>query len=396
MGTAMVLLAIPPFFGATSSQVLAVSVGLVSLQAGQSAAVQTRASFSIKTPWLILVLVPVLCVGSLLALQIEPIQLPILGTVIIGISGLLVGVYTGIHATNILNQGKTVSYQIFILQRNLIWLFVVAVGSILAPEYIVFSIPIAWTIFVLARSESTTARGTMSSLVIGAVAGLVYRNDVNVARGMAAVAGNFTSWHYFFIVYAAIQALVGFVVVNEIFSRRDAISQKLTAVMILFGSSIVILLGLSASILTFVYEVAPLVIIYPAVVFVGVLVSIQAAIAHVLEMSVWVYIGGCAGFAALVLLAALKFPPGFGMAAELAISATIVGTALAVQALRANSTKGAHRAMRTRRAPGAHRKQYSEESGGHRRELGATGRSAPVRNYSRGVSYHPGEPKEIP
>jgi hypothetical protein len=154
---------------------------------------------------------------------------------------------------------------------------------------------------------------------------MLYRNDINIVRGMTPNA-DFRLWHFYLVGYVLIQALLGFLIVNEIYSRRADVQLKASKTLrfslfsILLGTSA---LGYAA------YLVLPRNLMVPAVlglaVILGVLVAIQAAIVHVFKGSNWVYAAGTAGVLSLLACASLNASPELGFLTELTISGTLAG-----------------------------------------------------------------------
>lgn len=328
MLAAMAILAVPPLLGVPAKHVLALSIALVSLQAGQAAAVQTRSTVRLSGPSIALLTTPILFLGALFSVEFAHISVSLSGMAMIGIAGLAVGAYIGGSATSFLDAGNPVGYQGFILKRNLVWLGVVLTCSFLMPDYLAYSIPVAWIIFILSNSSVGTRSSSIYPLVLGCITGVIYRNDVNIVRGMAS-ANEFTGWHYFLIVYATVQALLGFLVVNEIYSRRGRVAMLCTSARVrIFAISVIVLAALAGTSVTLLQSKTQMLTVWAIILILGIVVSTQASVAHVLNASSWVYVGGTGGFILLVLLAIGGSNPEVALACELVLSSCTVAVVL--------------------------------------------------------------------
>lgn len=341
--SASLLLTVPVLRGYSAEQVLGLSVLVVSVQAGQSAAVQTASNHSRRRVWLGLgsiVLLSLICVGAGI---VDVDRWSILRLVLLGAAGLGFGIYVGGIASERLLDANALGYQRTILSRNVAWLTTVAVASFLDADLLIASL-IAWTLAIGSqlfnasrggtyRRFDHTARNPNKGLWIGSLAGVLYRNDVNVARTMAPVA-MFDLWHLGFIVFSLSQAAVGYLVVNEVFSRRGLVRAWLTPRRTrIISSALIVFIGATGLVaaLPVAQEESGLVVSVAGLIVMAALVGVQATIAHVLNQSRPVYIGGAIGFLALLGSAAFSWPPGAGLALEMMISSTVVTGALLLQ-----------------------------------------------------------------
>ncbi|OZC96815.1 hypothetical protein CH281_23445 [Rhodococcus sp. 06-221-2] len=328
---AISLLALPAVIGSSAEQILGLAVSLASVQAGQAAAVQTMGSLKLRK-WVLLVVLFALMSAAVLLSDSGPISgIAGASSILLGISGLLVGLKSGQHASRILQDGSPVKYQGYILQRNVFWVVTVLVFAALNANWVIYGTTLAWIVTLLSLRSVTTCSGkSQLAAVMGAVAALVYRNDINVARSMAPIE-SFQAWHYTFIAYATVQALTGFLIINELFSRREELVVGLrpkhvhaVAASIVVFASVAFAINVPDFDRSAPFNVTTAIALFPL----GVLVSIQAALAHILSRSKTVYSAGLAGMAALVAAAVYGLGPAVGMAVELTVSGVILGVSM--------------------------------------------------------------------
>jgi hypothetical protein len=328
---AIALLALPAVVGSSAEQILGLAVSLASVQAGQAAAVQTMGSLKLRKWVLLAVLVALMSAAVLLSDSGPTNGIAGASSVLLGLSGLIVGLRSGQHASSILQDGSPVKYQGYILRRNVFWVVTVLVFAALNPNWVIYGTALAWVVTLLSLSSITTYSGkSQLAAVMGAVAALVYRNDINVARSMATTE-SFQAWHYTFIAYATVQALTGFLIINELFSRRQKLVVGLrpkhvhaVAVSIVVFASVAIAMNIPDFYRSSLFNISAAIVLFPL----GVLVSIQAALAHILSRSKAVYLAGLAGMVALIAAAVCGLGPAVGMAVELAVSGMIVGVCM--------------------------------------------------------------------
>jgi hypothetical protein len=329
------LLALPALLGCGRETVLLMSFIVVSVQAGQAAAVQTGAMNTrrLSLPWLGAVIVCIVCATR----NLVPLDDRVFYVVGAG-AGVLFGTYLGGYAATALGNGRAIDYQLLLLSRNTIWASAVLIGTGLFKLDPVVVTAASWTVlglwFSMAGGGSPERKPRVwgGGVWVGALAALVYRNDVNVSRGFAD-ASSFDSWHYGLIVYAFVQSIMGFLVVNEFFSRRETIARRYRSQerwartgfpLVFFGACAVagaIVAGQGTGSVVAIVWIACLS---------GMTVSVQAAVAHCLGHSLVVYIAGTLSFAALFVAGTLGATPGQALVCELVISGIIVAFVLFV------------------------------------------------------------------
>jgi hypothetical protein len=142
-------------------------------------------------------------------------------------------------------------------------------------------------------------------------------------------AEHFAQWHIALVAYSIVQAGIGYIVVNEMIPRSDAITQWQRGRSRTLYSSVVTIslvviavtaINIPSTTTWGISTVTSLACIAAT------LVAVQAALAHILDYSRVVYGAGLLGFAALCVTAALNLEPAAGLTVELAISGGTVAT----------------------------------------------------------------------
>jgi hypothetical protein len=328
------LLVIPGLAGAPQADTVLLSVLVVSVQAGQAVVVQVGSAFPNKwysTTAFALVLLLVIALGRGFAGE----QMNLLISIGLAIAGVLFGTFVGSVAQQRLVTGSAFSYQFVLLSRSLVWAVVLSLCLLLTPVDVLLGTFLAWSFIVILSSRSskitTSTMGITGTIAIGAMAGLLYRNDVSLARS-ASLGPMFHEWNITLILYTISQALLGFVVVNEIFSRRSAVLERFTEKKAALLRLVVVIILPSFTLASFVLERASVngfpYFVLQAVLLIGAgsLVAIQATLAHVTQVSWLVYVGGALGFGALALAYAGGAAPAAGLLIELLVSGIVVAS----------------------------------------------------------------------
>ncbi|WP_147431367.1 hypothetical protein [Williamsia muralis] len=321
-----VILALPEIFGVDRTVTIAMAVGLASLQAGQAAAVQTDHRNSTKRLFSAALVAASSATGAILLTFPEALSAPeFVALSLIGLGGVVTGIATGGHASELLSGGKRASYQAFILARNLGWLAAIIAFGVVDPKWMMISAPVAWVIFLLIPTRRAVSQTTWATLAAGSLSAMLYRNDVNVVRGMASTQ-DFRLWHYYLIGYILVQAMLGFLIINELYSRRELIRERAT---LYIRAAVLAVLVILASAGFAIYFILPdrvgLIIVLAIILPMGVVVAVQAALVHIHGGSNWVYLAGTVGFSVLVVCAVIGMSPEIGFLMELTISGCVAG-----------------------------------------------------------------------
>lgn len=326
------LLLVPVLLGASQQETLAFTIAVVSVQAGQAAVVQVGrppmrdARVSIVVGTLLLSLVVI----SYSQLSTSSAELAYAAG--IAIAGMLFGMGVGALANHRLENGRTAHYQMLIFTRTTIWGAVVLLFGWAWGWAPMNSTILAWGVVLLSVIWDPGATRVLTrpgaAVWIGAIAGLVYRNDVSVVRALA-LGALFDFWNVALIVYGLSQAFLGFIAVNEIYSRRARIQLWLTRsreITIATVSLVSLPALFAASLFLESLDSTPARVLQViALVIAGSIVAVQATLAHIGERSWVVYLAGSCGFGALAVAAWGYWPPGVAMMLELLVSGILVG-----------------------------------------------------------------------
>ncbi|MFJ6098200.1 hypothetical protein [Williamsia muralis] len=321
-----VILALPELFRVDRTVTIAMAVGLASLQAGQAAAVQTDHRNSTKGLFSAALVAALSATGAVLLTFPDALSAPdFVALSLIGLGGVVTGIATGGHASELLTGGKKASYQAFILARNLGWLAAIITFGVVDANWMLISAPVAWVIFLLIPTRRAVSHTTWATLAAGSLSAMLYRNDINVVRGMASPQ-DFRLWHYYLIGYILVQAMLGFLIINELYSRRELIRERAT---VYIRAAVLAVLVVLSSTGFAIYFVLPdrlgLIIVLAITLPMGAVVAVQAALVHIHGGSNWVYLAGTAGFSVLVVCAAVGISPEVGFLTELTLSGCVAG-----------------------------------------------------------------------
>jgi hypothetical protein len=170
--------------------VLFLTLLIVGLQVGQTVAVQTTVGFKSSRRMVAVATGVAVFAGVALSSQMGPDALVGFGATVFGAA---LGYLAGVSATPLLIPGKRTLYQALFATRNVIWLLVIcalAIGPGLDARSIVLAVTAAhiatdviarrWT---GARTREFGASPSGAGLaLVGVLASLAYRNDVNLVR----------------------------------------------------------------------------------------------------------------------------------------------------------------------------------------------------------------------
>lgn len=326
------LLLLPILLGANQQETLAFTIAVVSVQAGQSAVVQVGRPPARDARVSIVVGIFVLSVVELIHAFLVLSWADIAYSAGIAIAGMFFGMGVGALANHRLSAGRTAHYQMLILTRTTIWGVVVWVLGWTWGVAPMISTIFAWVVVLISVLWDPGANGHYGrrgfSVWFGAVAGLVYRNDVSIVRALA-LGALFDFWNAALIVYALSQALLGFVAVNEIYSRRAKVQLWMTRARELTLATISLaalpLIFIAVLLLESFDSTTAKMIQVGALILAGSIVAVQATLAHIAGRSWMVYLAGSCGFGALALAAWGGWAPGSAMALELLTSGILVG-----------------------------------------------------------------------
>jgi hypothetical protein len=327
-----ITLLLPGLAGVSQQQTVFLSVLVLSVQAGQAVVVQVGKSFPNR--WYSSTVIAIVLLSTAGVLEVVVPSLPALVTsCAIGIAGVLFGTYVGSLAQAKLAVGAPASYQLVLLTRSVTWAAVLAIGLFFTSLGVLPLTLIAWLVVVLSgigRAKTSPSNVNVSmTLLAGAAAGLLYRNDVSLARA-ASLGDLFHEWNVALVAYSLSQALLGFVVVNEIFSRRSLVRQRYTpprafALRTAVLVSLPVTAGAGIAVDRIVTDDGASILIQTALLIAaGTVVAFQASLAHVVSASWTVYAGGAAGFAALVACYSFGIGPAVGLLIELLTSGVLV------------------------------------------------------------------------
>ena len=311
-------------FTSDKSELVFISLLVASMQAGQAAAVQTNRKSGFRAYYAI---PAALSPG---AFAVSDHWAVLLGC---AVGALTVGFGVGAYANGILQDRGSSAYQVSILLRTLLWLACILIGMTLdVTGGLAFGSTAAFALMatITLRESSTEQIGLVPML--GAAAGLIYRNDVTAVRALAPTDA-LTIWHQGLIAYASVLSLVGFLIVNYWFARRDSDHVYLLGrrerawgsfvfasfsalVLILSWSEVGGSLGDALAIL--------------ALSVMATVTAIQAADLHLAQKSWAVYTGGLLGFSVLLLVGWTTRDPAIALGSHLTIIA-VVGLAAAMR-----------------------------------------------------------------
>jgi hypothetical protein len=328
------LLLAPTVLGASTEATLALSIFLVSLQAGQASSVQTNARADSRGS-LIELAGLVLPAASVCLVLIAGHRWP--AFVALAMAGLLAGFMSGSQANALLRSSRGGrGYQLFILTRNVVWLTAVVLGTLVTAAGPLWGTAAVWTIFagVLWFRNGRLVRLRFPVrwvTVCGALAALAYRNDVNIVRSAAGQQGQFEQWHYLLTGYALAQAMTGFLILQFLYASTGTPAAPGTlAHRIRFLPGVGAVAAVAA---VLVFREADVVYLAVLLVLAACAVNVQAALAHAKGLSYVVYAAGLAGVGLCWLLARAAIPPAQLLAADLAVTAAVVFVGLLVASL---------------------------------------------------------------
>jgi hypothetical protein len=339
------ILLLPGLAGASQQETVLLSVLIVSVQAGQAVVVQVGKPLPNKGYFttllaLTVLLVTAICNGTLT----EPSS--VLVSAALAVAGVLFGTYIGAVAQVQLARGNAASYQLVLLTRSVLWGAVLALVLVLTSVGVLYASLVAWvlmTVLSIGRAPQRDSNAKLTlTILIGAAAGLLYRNDVSLARA-AAFGDWFHVWNVSLVIYTISQSMLGFVVVNELFSRRTAVVASLTPrraniVRLVVACCLPMLVALGVTTEVLVAPGTVSVAVQTALlVLAGSLVAAQASLTHITSASWLVYVAGAIGFCALILSYAAGAGPAVGLLLELGVSGLLVALGTLILHLRAGS-----------------------------------------------------------
>lgn len=310
-------LLVPTITHATSGITLLITGLIVGIQAAQSSYVQVAPSEIRRHRQTSVVLTSIaLASGCIAAVAPNPFTTTVVSTA----AGALLGVPLGIGATRVLATKGGLSYQLFQTQRSaliLVATIVVSTGSqwnaALATGCGVVLIgaggvyascknpPLAPRSAAGPAGARASHRVTHVWVLLGLCTSLFYRNDTTWVRASVASRPDFDQWHVALVAYVAVQGLVGFVVVQRIFAKREQVANRLLpvilryrwfiAVMWAFLAGAALLLGAHGGTIASVLMAASL----------AVIIGFISAISHVLRVNWAPYLAGTIGTTILLI-----------------------------------------------------------------------------------------------
>lgn len=316
---------VPPLFGVSDREVVLVGALIAGVQAGQSAAVQV----DLRPKRLIRVIgLVALVVGASSAVFGNGLPL-FVGVLGVTAGAMPSGLVLGARSANTLKAGP-LQYQRFLLARNVTFLIAVTAGSGFEQLGLTSDLPIAaLSLFVAVATvlawsspaetlDSALLNGSSRVAILGALAALVYRNDVTLLRGAAEGSSTFELWHYSLLVYSSGQAVIGAVVVNLLFGERAkwrgifyslSRGQRFAAA----GATVPV-----AAVAVVISLGTPLLLSLVLASAVGLLASVCSGFAHVAGRSKVPYAAGLAATCLLAILIWLDVPLETAFAAQVA------------------------------------------------------------------------------
>ncbi len=335
LGVYLVLF-LPAIMGASNGLILFIAALTVGVQAAQSSVIQVG-----RQPNLDLAKNATFMAASAVALSVLSVVVsadPLLDAVIATISGAILGITLGRSGLIVLGGKGGTAYQYFQAVRSL-GLVAAAVASVGAEKLIPEAAPVVATTAIAAlsffsprvgrrrlgysRPEFLTGHAAWSVL-LGLLASLFYRNDVNWVRTAVAGAPEFLLWHYSLIAYGAVQGAVGFLVVQLIFSRRQEwrarvlrLAAQLGIQFLFLWAALVVVAAIAAPQLHIIFSVALCALL-------AAIVGFMSGLAHVVELN-WVpYIAGVLGASLLSLSLMLQIDARLAIVLENAVIGTII------------------------------------------------------------------------
>lgn len=330
------VLFLPALLGASNGLILYIAALTVGVQAAQSSVIQVgrQPNFALaRNPSLMAA--AAVCLTALAALgSFDPLFDAVLATT----SGAILGITLGRSGLIVLGGKGGTAYQSFQATRS-IGFVVAAVASTIAEKFVPNAAPIVATIVVAALSffsprvgrrrlgftspELLTGRAAWSVL-LGLLASLFYRNDVNWVRTAVANAPDFLLWHYALIAYGAVQGIIGFLVVQLIFSSRQAWRTRVVRWAGQFGWQFAGLWTASVVVAVIVAPQMPIVLSVALCSVLAAVVGIMSGLAHVVELN-WVpYLAGVLGVALLSLSLMLQVDTRLAIVIENAVIGSVI------------------------------------------------------------------------
>lgn len=330
------VLVLPAIMGASSGLILYLAALTVGVQAAQSSVLQVGRQPDIplaQNP----LFMSVLAVGLSALTVVVSVNHPF-DAVLATISGSLLGVSLGRSGLIILSGKGGTAYQSFQALRS-IGLVVAAVASALAERLSPEAAPVVATLIIAAlsflnprvgrrrigycRPEALTHRAAWAVL-LGLLASLFYRNDVNWVRTAVASGPDFFLWHYALIAYGALQGVVGFLVVQVIFSRRRDWNTRIRGWASDLGVQFAITWSLVVLAAFLVIPQLPVVFSVALSAVLAAIVGLMSGLAHVVELNWAPYLAGVVGAALLSASLMLELDARLAIVVENAVIGSLI------------------------------------------------------------------------
>ncbi|MGO4234688.1 hypothetical protein [Pseudarthrobacter sp. YAF2] len=322
------VLVIPALLGAGSELLLHVAALIVGMQAAQSSVVQVGrnlASSYLGRTWVLASTAVFFTVCELLT-ELGSVVDAVFAT----ISGALLGLVMGQSSLLILTGKGGTDFQLFQALRS-IGLVIAATLAALSERLFTSASPLVMTIAVTVMiyyrprvgrrrlgygEPGLLSKGAAASIALGLVASLYYRNDVNWVRTAVSSTADFLLWHYALVIYGAVQGLVGFVLIQVVFSDRRKWRSRTHFLVERFA---VLTICCWAVVVVASLVVLPALPVVPSVLGCSLLAAFVGSIsgfAHVLDLSWAPYIAGVIGASALSGLLISGADPRLAMVVE--------------------------------------------------------------------------------
>lgn len=342
-------LLLPTIFGAPSLATLFTTGFVVGIQAAQSSYIQVdpptteTGNFRRALFYGIVTVILTACAATIPA--------PLAVTLVSTTGGAVLGIRFGQRATSVLRVQGGLAFQRFQATRSLILVGGIATSSFLwSTNSLLASTSGAILIVALSEFAGSISAGSLKSspnrhprppsdasvsarwstlwVGMGLLAALYYRNDVNWLRSSLAKSGDFETWHVALVAYSAIQGIVGFIVIQKLFSRRDFITGRVALLARryrLMSASLWVALSLLA------FAITPALPIFPAVLIAAILacfVGVLSGVVHVLRLNWAAYLAGTAGTTVLLVFIAMDVAPRETLLATNVTAGVVLSAAL--------------------------------------------------------------------
>lgn len=335
LGVYLVLF-LPAFMGASNGLILYIAALTVGVQAAQSSVIQIGRQPNIaiaKNP----IIMAAIAVGlSILAVVVS--ASPVLDAVLATTSGSILGITLGRSGLVVLGGKGGTAYQSFQAVRS-VGLVVAAVASSGTDKFVPDAAPVVATVVIagisffsprigrrrvgFSRPDSLTG-GAVWWVLLGLLASLFYRNDVNWVRTAVANSSDFLLWHYALIGYVAVQGVIGFLVVQLIFSRRREWATWVYIWTRRLGLQFAIMWTAAAVVVLLLAPQLPVIPSVALCAFLAAVVGILSGLAHVVELNWAPYIAGVIGVGLLAFSLVLQLDVRLALVIENVVIGSII------------------------------------------------------------------------